>query len=151
MRPMIIAPNRWGGSGMTLVELMIVVSIIGILAFIIAPKYGQIIQKSKEGSTKGNLGTIRSALSIYYGSLEGRYPLTLGSMTTNSKFLSSIPVVKVPSYHADSWVEIDDSPSAAMTDGGGWAYDNNSSDQNFGSVWVNCTHTDTKGTIWSSY
>ena len=53
---------------------MIVVAIIGILAAIAIPQFAQLISKSQEGATKGNLGTIRSALSIYYGDTEGRYP-----------------------------------------------------------------------------
>ncbi|MDO8734379.1 MAG: type II secretion system protein, partial [Elusimicrobiota bacterium] len=60
--------------GFTLIELMIVVAIIGILAAIAIPKFADLIKKSKEGSTKGSLGAIRSALTIYYGEQEGVYP-----------------------------------------------------------------------------
>jgi prepilin-type N-terminal cleavage/methylation domain-containing protein len=64
-------------SGFTLIELMIVVAIIGILASIAIPKFADLIRKSKEGATKGNLGSLRSALSIYYGDMEGTYLMTL--------------------------------------------------------------------------
>jgi len=57
--------------GFTLIELMIVVAIIGILAAIAIPQFAQLVAKSQEGATKGNLGTLRSSLSIYYGDLEG--------------------------------------------------------------------------------
>ncbi|MBI3565196.1 MAG: prepilin-type N-terminal cleavage/methylation domain-containing protein, partial [Elusimicrobia bacterium] len=60
--------------GFTLIELMIVVAIIGILAAIAIPKFAELIRKSGEGASKGNLGSIRSALSIYYGDMEGTYP-----------------------------------------------------------------------------
>ena len=62
--------------GFTLIELMIVVAIIGILAAIAIPKFADLIRKSKEGATKGSLGALRSALTIYYGEQEGVYPST---------------------------------------------------------------------------
>ena len=61
--------------GFTLIELMIVVAIIGILAAIAIPKFADLIKKSKEGATKGSLGALRSALTIYYGEQEGIYPV----------------------------------------------------------------------------
>ena len=66
-------------SGFTLIELMIVVAIIGILAAIAIPKFANLIRKSGEGASKGNVGSIRSALSIYYGDMEGQYPSNLAS------------------------------------------------------------------------
>ena len=57
--------------GFTLIELMIVVAIIGILAAIAIPKFADLIRKSNEGATKGNLGSVRSALSIYFADNDG--------------------------------------------------------------------------------
>src|SRR2546421_1082483 len=87
--------------GFTLIELMIVVAIIGILAAIAIPKFAELIRKSNEGATKGNLGAIRSALSIYYGDLEGQYPSDVTALTTSGKYLASIPKSKTPNYHGD--------------------------------------------------
>jgi prepilin-type N-terminal cleavage/methylation domain-containing protein len=50
--------------GFTMIELMIVVAIIGILAAIALPKFADMIEKSREGSTKGNIGALKSANSI---------------------------------------------------------------------------------------
>ena len=71
--------------GFTLIELMIVVAIIGILAAIAIPKFAQLITKSNEANTKGNLGAMRSALSIYYRDMEGWYPTdsTLNALTNS--------------------------------------------------------------------
>src|SRR5216684_2042121 len=87
--------------GFTLIELMIVVAIIGILAAIAIPKFAQLITKGNEANTKGNLGALRSALSIYYGDTEGFYPAdTLGgltgSLTASGKYMGAIPVAKSP-------------------------------------------------------
>jgi len=136
--------------GFTLIELMIVVAIIGILAAIAIPKFAELIRKSSEGASKGNLGSLRSALSIYYGDMEGVYPVTVASLTSNGKYLSAIPAAKAPNYHPDSAV----ATAGLMTsvDGaGGWWYDNALTDPNAGTVMVNCTHTDTKGSVWTTY
>lgn len=136
--------------GFTLIELMIVVAIIGILAAIAIPKFASLIRKSSEGASKGNLGAIRSALSIYYGDLEGTYPTSFSAMTVGGKYLAAIPNSKTPPYHADSPSDLDEN-SMAVTDAGGWVFDNSTTDTNYGQMSVNCSHTDTKGTIWSSY
>src|SRR5450631_1427612 len=94
-------------SGFTLIELMIVVAIIGILAAIAIPKFAELIRKSGEGASKGNLGAIRSALSIYYGDMEGVYPATIAGLTVAGKYLSVVPVAKTPSYHGDTSAESD--------------------------------------------
>ena len=135
--------------GFTLIELMIVVAIIGILAAIAIPKFADLIRKSNEGATKGNLGAIRSALSIYYGDMEGYYPLNAEELTTNGKYLSTVPKSKRPNYHADANSFTN---ASTVADGSeGWRYDNVNGDANYGTLWVNCTHTDSKGTVWSSY
>ena len=140
--------KRLGASGFTLIELMIVVAIIGILAAIAIPKFASLMRKSAEGASKGNLGAVRSALSIYYGDMEGQYPQVMSALTVNGKYLSVFPVAKAPNYHPDSSVESD---ATGSNDGGGWNYDNTSTDANLGTVLVNCTHTDTKGTNWTQY
>jgi prepilin-type N-terminal cleavage/methylation domain-containing protein len=138
-------------SGFTLIELMIVVAIIGILAAIAIPKFAELIRKSGEGASKGNLGSIRSSLSIYYGDMEGQYPSQLAGLTVAGKYLTSIPTAKTPNYHADSAAERNGVLSAAQNDGGGWVYNNVTGDSNIGNMEINCTHTDTKGSIWTSY
>ena len=140
--------KKWGASGFTLIELMIVVAIIGILAAIAIPKFASLIRKSSEGASKGNLGAIRSALSIYYGDMEGQYPQLVESLTISGKYLSAVPVAKAPNYHADTSVI---TYGAIVDANGGWNYNNVATDTNLGTVLVNCTHTDTKGTNWTSY
>src|ERR1044071_47481 len=74
--------------GFTLIELMIVVAIIGILAAVAIPKFADLVTKSKEASIKGNLGAVRSALSIYYGDQEGKYPTNIWTgLATSGKYM----------------------------------------------------------------
>lgn len=134
--------------GFTLIELMIVVAIIGILAAIAIPKFADLIRKSNEGATKGNLGSVRSALSIYYGDQEGVYPNTPAALTTGGNYLDMVPNAKTPNYHTDGSAIL---LSNSGNDAAGWGYNNTPSDANFGALFVNCSHTDTKNTVWSTY
>ena len=142
--------NKGSNWGFTLIELMIVVAIIGILAAVAIPKFADLINKSKEGATKGSLGAIRAALTVYYGDQEGKYPQdNLASITT--RYMAEIPAAKVPPNHADSAAVSAASSSTYITDAGGWAYDNISAETAWGTIVVNCSHTDSKGNRWTTY
>lgn len=127
---------------------MIVVSIIGILAVIAVPKFALALQKSKEGSAKGNLGAVRAAVSVYYADYEGQFPASLDALTVNAKYLSQIPGVKGLSAHSESSAV---ALQTAADDAGGWSYNSTTTDSKFGSVLINCTHTDTSGKVWAAY
>lgn len=122
--------------GFTLVELMIVVAIIGILAAIAIPRFANLIDKSKEGATKGSLGALRSAVGIYYGDNEGAWPQTINSTQFYgvSKYIEEIPQTKLGSGtgHGDTSAVV-----TAQGDAGGWFYASTT-----GTLVVNCTHTD---------
>jgi prepilin-type N-terminal cleavage/methylation domain-containing protein len=131
--------------GFTLIELMIVVAIIGILAAIAIPKFANLVTKSKESAVKGSLGSVRSAVSIYYSDTEGVFPADATNLSTalctNEKYLTVLPFMSIPApaNHGQT-----NSASVSLADGSGWFYA--SSD---GRVAVACTHTDTKSSTWS--
>ena len=141
--------------GFTLIELMIVVAIIGILAAIALPRFAQMLEKSREGATKGNLGSIKSAASIYYGDLQGIWPTTLSTNTAYSfsKYLDNLSPVKVtaafvpgapsPAGASVSLATYGAVPTAADS---GWLYDSNT-----GAVFVNSTVVDSKSIPYSFY
>ena len=89
--------TRKNQKGFTMIELMIVVAIIGILSAIALPKFADMLEKSREGSTKGNLGAMKSANSIYYGDYPGLWPSTLDTdiQFRYSLYPDGIPMVKV--------------------------------------------------------
>jgi len=161
--------------GFTLIELMIVVAIIGILSAIAIPKFADLIRKSNEGATKGNLGAIRSSISIYYGELEGLFPnpnhdggiATAGGtsladvlLLENGKYIKDVPSCNVPPYHAKNsgevqagWTNITVTSANEVADPGAWGYQELfvTGGKQLGEIWVNCTHTDTKNGTWGSY
>jgi len=143
-------------NGFTLIELMIVVAIIGILAAIAIPQFANLVAKSQEGATKGNLGTLRSALSIYYGDTEGVYPSdSLATMTIGQKYLQNVPSATLPKTsnnigHGSSNT-VTGQAYSAITDGAGWSYDNAQTDNSWGAINVNCSHKDLRGSVWTAY
>ncbi|HBA59552.1 MAG TPA: hypothetical protein DCZ92_01760 [Elusimicrobia bacterium] len=138
----------------TLIELMIVVAIIGVLAAIAIPKFASLIDKSREGYTKGGLATMRTAINVYYSDNEGLYPADdLSSLILNAKYIAEIPVVKIPLTPHRNSVKIVTPASEALfiSDTGGWAYANARTDADWGHIAVNCNHNDSGGNIWSTY
>ena len=130
---------------------MIVITIIAIVATIAVPKLSQMVRNANEAATKGKVGSIRSALTIYYADNEGFYPATLDPlMQPGSKYLTGM----VPLYtfdHGNSYnVDYFSTPDYA-SDNGQWGYVNAPRASAWGSIWVECTHTDARGRIWTQY
>jgi prepilin-type N-terminal cleavage/methylation domain-containing protein len=155
-----LVPRSLRARGFTLVELMIVVSILGIMASIAAPKFASMLRKAQEGAAKGNLGMLRSGLRIYYSDNQGLSPTCdLGpdsvvfANSLQPKYIGSVPEVKSGLHPPidDVYCDIEMAPGS-IHDGQGWYYDGVlPEDSNFGGIWVACDHTDVKGSFWTSY
>ncbi len=122
--------------GFTLVELLIVIAILGVIAIYAIPKYQSLTFEAVLSEAKAQLGTVRSALNIYYARHEGHYPDTIdGSLFTDGQ----VPTVTIAKAIGSSFI-----PTAAtlissnavvtivradgmvippdITDVGGWIY-----------------------------
>ncbi len=68
-----IKNSKINSFGFTLVELLVVVSIIGILATLLVANYNATRQRARDAQRKSDLRNIQTALRVYYND-KGRYP-----------------------------------------------------------------------------
>ena len=74
--------------GFTLVELLVVISIIGILSAIAIPKFMDATKTARGAKIQADLRTLDSAIQIYAASA-GSYPAALATLAPN--FVAAIP------------------------------------------------------------
>jgi general secretion pathway protein G len=90
--------------GFTLVELMIVISIIAILLAIAVPRYTQSVVRARESVLKQDLFSLRSSIDQYTLDKE-KAPQSLDELVS-SGYLRVIP--KDPITNAPDWVPVED-------------------------------------------
>lgn len=132
---------------------VIVTGICALLVAITIPRFVDFFRYSAEGATKGSLGELRQAVGRYRSEHDGRSPDSIGAMV-EAKTIPEIPVLwrkfdKIPHAHT---AEASVVASTAATDSGRWAFIvSPSSPSMTGTIFIDCTHTDTRGRAWSEF
>jgi len=99
--------NRRSQAGFSLLELMVVLSIMGILLTIAEPSLKQTIVRARESVLKEDLFHMREAIDQYYAD-NGKYPdqitLLVNTEDRAKSYLRSIP--RDPFTGADDWITV---------------------------------------------
>jgi general secretion pathway protein G len=97
-------------AGFTLIELMVVMTVIALLISIAVPRYFHSIDNAKEATLKQSLSVMREAIDKYYGDNE-RYPSSIQELVTK-KYIRAVPVDPI-TENTESWVIV--SPGLDIT------------------------------------
>ncbi len=112
----------------TLLELLIVISIIAILAAIVIPNFIGFDAEARLAATQTNLSTLRTRVSLFR-TKEGRYPeeledlleVTYNDMGVERPYLDTVPLEFISSKEGSAEVENQESLDSLPGDGG-WVY-----------------------------
>jgi general secretion pathway protein G len=88
-------------SGFTLIELMVVLSIIALLLTIALPRYLSSVERAREATLKQSLAIVREAIDKFYAD-HGRYPNELVELE-RLRYLRAVPVDPITDSAA-TWV-----------------------------------------------
>src|SRR5438552_2697640 len=121
-------PEHRNNFGFTLLELLIVISIIAILAVTIIPNFIGFDAEAKLSASITNLNTLRTRISLYRAK-EGEYPSSLNDLLTRTyedvgvqqAYLEKLPLELISSNSGNnSFVDL--TSDQELPGNGGWVY-----------------------------
>ena len=99
--------------GFTLIELIVVMTIVAMLVTIAMPRYFAHLERSKETVLKADLAVMREALDKFYGD-QGRYPESLDELVKR-RYIRAIPVDPL-TESATTWTAMSDPARGGLYD-----------------------------------
>lgn len=162
--------------GFTLVELVLTVTIIGILFAILIPEYSKVIARARDAQTIGDLAILRMTLGMYYSdhltypSFPPPWNQPAGYSSLLENALVPLYIRRIPDALLDGWYHpatnrvfnvwnMTGLHEDGITDtGDGWRYDANPFDispssvsLSFGDISVLCYHVNAQSKNWQGY
>lgn len=132
-------------------------AINGRLGALVDPKVVEQLKRRKaEGLVKGRLGDIRQALIRYKRDM-GKFPKKIKALVKGGRYLRVVPFAMLSEHERSRKVrvlkEVKDQAAldAQVKDTGQWLYVADPESDFFGTVKVDCTHTDSRGMRWNGY
>ncbi|ADQ84245.1 type II secretion system protein [Methylovorus sp. MP688] len=89
--------------GFTLIELMVVMTIVALLIAVAVPRYFHSVDKARESTLRHDLNVMREAIDKFYGDHE-RYPASLEELVS-LHYLRAVPPDPITGSR-DTWVLI---------------------------------------------
>ncbi len=99
--------------GFTLVELLVVVTIVGILAGMAVVNVKHAQRKASENVLRADLALMRKAIDDFYADKQ-RYPASLEELV-EARYMRRLPADPITQKN-DTWILIRDEPSLETTD-----------------------------------
>jgi general secretion pathway protein G len=99
--------NKLYCKGFTLVELLVVLTILALLLSLATPRYFNSIEKAKDAALKEELNTLRESLDKYYAD-RGLYPKTLEDLVEH-KYIRKLPIDPITEKN-NTWIFISPEP-----------------------------------------
>jgi len=125
--------------GFTLIEVVIIIVILGILAAVAIPKYQDLSGEAKEAAARSSLGSLRSAITIYYATQAVKtgtatWPPFDSLNTSGVVMEQSIPPNPYVTSLGDSILPVGAgvSKGTIQAGGAGWVYKTTT-----GEIWLN--------------
>lgn len=97
--------------GFTLIELIVVLTIISLLLTIATPHYFHSVQRAKESALKQDLATLRDAIDKFYSD-QGKYPDALAELISK-RYLRTLPQDPL-TQSMETWVTLTPPPDASV-------------------------------------
>ncbi len=95
--------QRHAAGGFTLIELLVVMAALGLLLSIMAPRFVEHVDRSRETVLQQNLASLRASIDQFHADRD-RYPATLDELVQH-RYLRAMPRDPVTD-RIDTWVPL---------------------------------------------